>query len=316
MLRRWLECIIVTTAPSERSPRFGLHIGLQDTTPAEVLELARAAEEQGFDWVSVWDHFVSVSPVDGGSLESVAMHSAVASATSRVRCGVLVYRAAYRHPGVLAHAAATIDLISGGRAEIGLGAGWSEREYTAFGLRYGRPGERLDLLEEAVQCVRLLLHEERADFDGRFFQLAGAATRPRPHQRAVPIWIGGAGERRTLPIVARYADGWNAPFLSAPDFARKHLLLEELWASEGRSGAVRSAANIGYAADDAALAQHHGTLTPGSHPGLLRGHGAELAEGLAAYAAAGADQINIAVRAPFDRRALDVLTEASTTATP
>ena len=294
--------------------RFGLHIGLQDTDPAAVLALAAAAEDRGFDWVSVWDHFVSVSPVDGGSLEAVAMHAALATATIRVRCGVLVYCAAYRHPGVLAHAAATVDLLSGGRAEIGLGAGWSEREYAAFGLRFAPPGERMDLLEESVQCVRELLHTEKVDFEGRFFRLSAASTQPRPAQAAVPIWIGGAGERRTLPIAARYADGWNAPFLSVEEFGRKHALLTDLCAAAGRCGAVRSAANIGYAPDDAAIAQHFGTLPAAQRQagtGVVRGRcGAELAEGLARYVEAGADQINIAVRAPFDRRALDVVGEA------
>src|SRR4051794_40767206 len=153
------------------------------------------------------------------------MQAAIAAATNRVECGVLVYCAAYRYPAVIAKALATIDLISNGRAHVGIGAGWSVREHETYGIRFPPLGERMDVLEEAATCLRLLLRQEQSDFSGKFFQLSSARCDPRPVQAALPIWIGGAGERRTLNIAARLADGWNAPFLSPEEFARKRAVL-------------------------------------------------------------------------------------------
>ncbi len=117
---------------------FGVHVGLQQTTPDELLPLYRHIEELGFDWISVWDHFYGATgkPDDTDCLEGVAMHAALACATSRVRCGSLVYSIGYRHPAVLAKAITTIDHLSGGRADMGLGAGWAQLEYAAFGIPF------------------------------------------------------------------------------------------------------------------------------------------------------------------------------------
>lgn len=294
--------------------RFGVHIGLQDTTAAEVVAVARQAEELGFDWVSVWDHFYSSSPADGGSLEAVSMHSAIAAATHRVQCGVLVYCVTYRHPAVIAKAVATIDQISAGRAQVGIGAGWSAREHAAYGIRFPPLTERMDLLEEAATCLSLLLRQDEAEFSGRFFQLNAARLDPRPVQDALPIWIGGAGERRTLPIAARLADGWNAPFLSPEDFGSKRHVLREHCAAAGRDPAeIRCAANIGVAIDEAAYEQHFATMndtTRSSAGGVVRGTGRQLADGIARYIEAGADQVNFAWRAPFDPVAIEAVAEA------
>jgi F420-dependent oxidoreductase-like protein len=294
--------------------RFGVHIGLQDTTAAEVVTVARRAEDLGFDWVSVWDHFYSSSPADGGSLEAVSMHSAIGAATHRVQCGVLVYCATYRHPAVIAKAVATIDQISAGRAQVGIGAGWSAREHAAYGIRFLALAERMDLLDEAATCLRLLLRHDQADFSGRFFQLSSARLDPRPVQDALPIWIGGAGERRTLPIAARLADGWNAPFLSAEDFGRKRRVLHEHCATAGRDPEeIRCAANIGVAIDEAAYDQHFATMSDTSRSsagGVVRGTGQQLTDGVARYLEAGADQVNFAFRAPFDPAALEAVAEA------
>lgn len=294
--------------------QFGVHIGLQDTTAAEVVAVARQAEELGFDWVSVWDHFYSSSPADGGSLEAVSMHSAIAAATHRVQCGVLVYCVTYRHPAVIAKAVATIDQISAGRAQVGIGAGWSAREHAAYGIRFPPLAERMDLLEEAATCLSLLLRQDEAEFSGRFFQLNSARLDPRPVQDPLPIWIGGAGEQRTLPIAARLADGWNAPFLSPQDFGNKRRVLHEHCAAAGRDPAeIRCAANIGVAIDQAAYEQHFATMsdtTRSGTGGVVRGIGRQLADGIARYIEAGADQVNFAWRAPFDPAAIEAVAEA------
>jgi alkanesulfonate monooxygenase SsuD/methylene tetrahydromethanopterin reductase-like flavin-dependent oxidoreductase (luciferase family) len=293
---------------------FGVHIGLQDTTPVEVVTLARQAEDLGFDWVSVWDHFYSSSAADGGSLEAVSMHSAIAAATRRVRCGALVYCATYRNPAIIAKGAATIDQFSGGRAAVGIGAGWSAREHAAYGIPFPPVSERMDLLDEAATCLRLLLRQDVSDFAGRFFRLNRARLDPRPVQDALPIWIGGAGERRTLPITARLADGWNAPFLSATEFRRKRAVLHQQCAAIGRDPAeISCAANVGVAVDEAAYEQHFATLsdtTRSSADAVLRGTGQQLTDGIASYLEAGADQVNFAWRAPFEPAALGAVADA------
>src|SRR5690606_21443770 len=122
-------------------------------------------------------------------------------------------------PGVLAKAATTIDHLSGGRAEIGLGAGWARAEYDAFGLPFPPTGARLDLLQEAAAAVRGLLRGGATTVDGTHVRLDGARCAPAPVQADLPIWIGGVGERRTARIVAQHGDGWNLPFVTPGELA-------------------------------------------------------------------------------------------------
>ena len=151
----------------------------------------------------------------------MATHAALACDTTRVRCGSLVYSVGYRHPAVLANAICTIDHLSGGRADFGIGAGWSQIEYDAYGIPFPPVKVRMDQLEEAIQCVRGLLREDRVDFEGEWFQLHDAQCVPKPVQPDLPIWVGGGGEKRTLRITAQWADGWNIPFVSPETFAHK-----------------------------------------------------------------------------------------------
>ena len=201
--------------------RYGVHTGLQNTTPAELQALWARIEALGFDWISIWDHFYGAtgSPGDTDCLEAVAMHAALAMSTHRVECGSLVYCISYRHPAVLAKAITTLDHLSNGRAAIGIGAGWAELEYRAFGIDFPSAGVRLDQLEEGVAIVRGLLRDEVTTFAGEWFDVTEARNDPRPVQAELPIWVGGGGERRTLRIAARYADGWNVAF-AAPDDVR------------------------------------------------------------------------------------------------
>ena len=285
---------------------FGVHTGLQNTSTAELIDLWRRIEDHGFDWISIWDHFYSADFQGYECLEAVSCHTALALTTSRVRCGSLVYCAGYRHPAVLANAMATIDHLSGGRVDLGLGAGWAANEYQAYGIPFPSAKERLDLLEESVQCVRGLLHDEATDFAGVHFTMTEARCEPRPVQSKVPIWIGGTGEKRTLRIAARYADGWNAPFLSPDDVRRKGDVLDSHCADVGRDpAAIRRSVNLGIVADDQALRDRFGGLADVVRPGVLLGSGQQLVDRIGEYAAAGAQQINLALRAPFDLGDLD-----------
>jgi F420-dependent oxidoreductase-like protein len=287
---------------------FGVHTGLQNTTTDELRSLWRRIEDLGFDWISIWDHFYAADLVGANSLEAVAAHAALACSTERVRVGSLVYCAGYRHPAVLANAIVTIDHLSGGRADVGLGAGWAEPEYRAYGIPFPPAGERLDLLDEYARVVRSLLREEVSSFDGKHFELDDARCEPKPVQAALPIWIGGGGEKRTLRIAAELADGWNVPFVSPQQFGAKREVLHRHCAAIGRDpGEIRCAVNVGLAWDEASLRQQFGGIAEHARPGVLGGSDQEVLDRVGEYVAAGADQLNIALRAPFDADALDRL---------
>jgi alkanesulfonate monooxygenase SsuD/methylene tetrahydromethanopterin reductase-like flavin-dependent oxidoreductase (luciferase family) len=287
--------------------RFGVHTGVQNTTVAELVRLWRDAEDLGFDSVSVWDHFYSSDLRSYDCHEAVSLHAALACHTSRVRCGCLVYSAGYRHPSVLAKAAATIDHLSGGRAEIGLGAGWAEAEYVAFGIPFPPLAERFDLLDEAAAAVRALLHDGVATADGTHVTLRDARLEPRPVQAALPVWVGGAGERRTAACVARSADGWNLPFLAPGALAGKRDALARQCEAIGRDPhEVELGINVVVADDEASLAAQFGPRAEVVRPGSIVGTSvAHTTDALGRYVAAGADVVNVALRAPWNPGALE-----------
>jgi F420-dependent oxidoreductase-like protein len=287
---------------------FGVHTGLQNTTTGELKRLWRRIEELGFDWISIWDHFYAADMSGHHCHEAVAAHAALACTTERVRVGSLVYCAAYRHPAVLANAIATIDHLSDGRADVGIGAGWSQAEYDAYGIPFPAAGERLDLLDEYARVVRSLLRVDVTEHHGRYFDLTDARCEPKPVQPSLPIWIGGGGEKRTLRIAAEVADGWNVPFVSPEDFAHKRAVLEQHCDAVGRDPSeIRCAVNVGLAWDDESLRQQFGGIADFVRPGVLGGSDQEALDRIGAYVEAGADQVNIALRAPWDVDALERL---------
>lgn len=291
---------------------FGVHAGLQNTSMASLRALWKQVEALGFGWISVWDHFYSATLTEGAEChEAVATHAALACDTSRVRCGSLVYSIGYRHPAVLANAIATIDHLSGGRAEIGLGAGWSEIEYRAYGIPFPPVKVRMDQLEEAIQCVRSLLRNETTDFKGEWFEMQNAQCEPKPVQAELPIWVGGSGEKRTLRIAAQWADAWNVPFVAPETFAHKRSVLHQHCDTVGRDPSeLRTAVNVGLAWTEESLRAQFGGLADYVRPGVLSGSEAEVMDRIGEYVDAGADQVNIALRAPFDSDAVARLADA------
>lgn len=290
------------------SVKFGVHTGLQHTTYDALRPLWRRIDELGFDWISIWDHFYGATgkPDDAACYEAVAMHAALAAETSRVRVGSLVYSVGYRHPAVLAKMITAIDHISGGRADLGLGAGWAEVEYKAYGMEFPAVGVRMSQLEEAAQCVRGLLHDEVTSFSGKWFTLNEARNEPRPIQKRIPLWVGGGGEKRTLNIAAKFADGWNVPFISPEAFAHKSSVLTQHCDAVGRDpGDVMRTVNVGIAWTDESLKAQFGLLAEGVRPGVLTGSDEQVIDRIGQYAEQGAQQINLALRAPFDRDALE-----------
>jgi F420-dependent oxidoreductase-like protein len=288
---------------------FGVHAGLQNIGAGDLRRLWRQVEDLGFDWISVWDHFYAADATGNAEcLEAVSMHAALACDTTRVRCGCLVYSVGYRHPAVLANAIATIDHLSGGRTDIGIGAGWSELEYRAYGIPFPSVRERMDMLEEGIACLRGLLRDETTTFEGKHFEMADARCEPRPIQDALPIWVGGGGEKRTLRIAAQYADGWNVPFIDPATFAHKREVLQKHCTDVGRDfGELRCAVNVGLAYSEESLREQFGRMADYVRPGVLTGSDAEVLDRIGAYVDAGADQVNIAMRAPFDEGALERL---------
>ena len=281
---------------------FGVHVGLQHTSTDELRALWRKIEALGFDWISIWDHFYAATGQDDPvNLEAVAIHAALACETTKVRCGSLVYSIGYRHPAVLAKMICTIDQLSGGRADIGLGAGWSQIEYNAYGIPFPSVKIRMDQLEEAAQCVRGLLRNDVTNFSGTHFSLVNAKCEPKPVQERLPIWIGGGGEKRTLNIAAKYADGWNVPFISPESFAHKRSVLHEHCLAIGRDPSeIICAINVGIAWTEESLVQQFGALAPLVRAGVLTGSDEQVIDRIGEYVAAGANQVNLALRAPFD----------------
>ena len=215
--------------------RYGLKLS-QNATIEQYRAVWRIADEAGFDHCWCVDHFATLGRRDDGPIvEAWALLAAMAVTTSRTRVGCAVTGNTYRHPAVLAKAAVTVDHLSGGRLEFGIGAGWAENEHTMLGLPFGTAGDRADRLEEACQVIRSLWTQERASFAGRHYQLTGAVAEPKPVQQPhPPIWIGGAGRRRTLRIAAQHASVWNAPGGSPEEVTELSGVLDRHCAEVGR----------------------------------------------------------------------------------
>ena len=218
--------------------RFAFKTSTQNTTWDDMLAVWRAADQIDV-YESGWtfDHFYPIfSDPTGPCLEGWTTLTALAQATTRLRLGTLVTGIHHRHPAVLANMAAALDIISDGRLELGIGAGWNEEESAAYGIELGSLTERFDRFEEACQVLIGLLSQETTDFDGRFFRLTAARNEPKGPQRPhPPICIGGNGEKRTLRITAKYADHWNFVGGTPAEFARKRDVLKAHCADVGRN---------------------------------------------------------------------------------
>jgi F420-dependent oxidoreductase-like protein len=192
--------------------RYGLDIAQQRMDFDEVVDRARFAEDLGFDGVWGFDHFQPMyGEGPGECFEGMTTLAALAVATSRVRLGLLVTGVTYRHPSVLAAQAVTVDHASHGRLELAMGAAWFDAEHRALGIDFPPTGTRFDLLEDALEIMDRLFTGERVSYEGQVVSLHDAQMRPTPVQSPrPPIWVGGTGPKRTLPIVARYADVWHA----------------------------------------------------------------------------------------------------------
>ncbi len=217
--------------------RFGIKTAPQNTTYQDMLRVWLEADEvPAIEHAWLFDHFMPLgNDPTGPCLEGWTLLSAYAALTKRLRIGLMVTGNTYRHPAVLANMAATVDVISNGRLDFGIGAGWNELEHTAYGIPLYEPGERIKRMGEACEVFRLLWTETVPDFNGNYYQLKGAYCEPKPVQKPYPpITIGGGGEQLTLRMVAKYADIWNMPGGPVEVFKHKSEVLDGHCAKIGR----------------------------------------------------------------------------------
>ena len=217
---------------------FGYRVEQYDSTYEQLEATALAAEELGFDGIWLNDHFVP-DPISGRyearTLECWTTAGALARATTRVRIGFMTLCNGYRWPSITAKMVTTLDNISGGRVDMGLGAGWHEDEFRMFGIPYPSPKIRLDQLVEGLEIIQGMFANEQFSYSGEHFRLDGAFNNPRPVQQPrPPVWVGGGGEKRMLRIVASYADCHNLVVTPLSEFKRKMEILDGYCADLGR----------------------------------------------------------------------------------
>ncbi len=296
--------------------RFGLQLWAQQTDWPGFRDSALAAEEAGWDSVWTWDHLMAIfGPWEQPIFEGWSVLAGLAPITSRVRLGLMVGANTFRNPGHTAKLATTLDHLSGGRAVLGIGGAWFEREHDAYGIDFfSGHGERLDRLDEAVMLMRRLLDGERFSHHGRFYTFDDALLAPRPLQSHLPILVGGSGPRKTLRTVALRADGWNTSG-TVEEVRAKLDLLAEHCSDVGRDMARiektvsfpitlrddRAAAAAAYGA----LLAANGIETMESGSTALLGSPAEVADTLRPYVELGFATVIVRMPAPYDRETID-----------
>lgn len=201
----------------------------------KAVEIAVMAEELGFDSIWVYDHFHNVpAPAHEAVFECWTTMAAISQRTSRIRLGQMVGCNSYRNPGLLAKITSTVDVISGGRLDWGIGAGWYENEYRGYGYDFKKPSDRIGMLKETVEIVKSMWSNAETTYDGKYYKLDRANCDPKPLQKPLPpVWIGGGGEKVTLRVVAEHADVSNFGS-SVEEFIHKREILKGHCAAIGR----------------------------------------------------------------------------------
>lgn len=281
--------------------------------------LATAVEDLGFSGLFRSDHYTNASPPDKDSLELWTSLTWLADNTERLAFGPLVTPFSFREPTMTARMAAAVDDLSGGRLVLGVGAGWQEREHHKFGHDLLDIPGRFDRFEEGLEVIAGLLHsEEPVSFEGDYYELHDAILLPRPQRPGgPPILVGGNGPRRTLPLAARYAEEWNAVFMTPADYSDRNSRLDELLVAEGRQPEdVRRSIMVGtlFGRDDAEveamLAERGRSAEEMRDRGVIVGTGNAFVERIGQYAEAGAYRIMLQWLALDDLDRLEAMANA------
>jgi F420-dependent oxidoreductase-like protein len=305
--------------------RFGAAFWINRTAWTDLRDACVAVEQAGWDSLWIDDHLLADEgdPTDG-KFEGWTTLAALAVLTTRVRLGLLVAANTFRPPGLTAKLATTLDHLSGGRAVLGIGGGWFEREHEAFGIDFGAGfGERLDRLDEAVGLIRRLLDGEAVTHEGTFYRMDAAICEPRPIQARFPILIGGSGPTKTLRTTARYADLWNG-YGEPPRIAEVSEILRERCAEVGRPyEAIERTVTLHAVMRDTAeqaerawapIARRHGLEgrvgADGTERGLtVGGSPAEVAAFVEGYRRIGVREVIFVFRDPFDLETIERIGE-------
>jgi F420-dependent oxidoreductase-like protein len=301
--------------------KFGAQLWSQHASWDQFRDAAVLAEASGWDSIWTWDHLMAIfGPWEQPIFEGWMALAGIAAAATSARLGLMVGANTFRNPGLTAKLATTLDHISGGRAVLGIGGAWFEREHDAFGIDFASGvGERLDRLDESVMLLRRLLDGERVTYEGRFYTFNDALCEPRPVQKRLPILVGGSGPKKTLRTTARYADAWNTSG-TVDEVREKVATLEAHCRDAGRDpAAIERTVSFPIvirdhraAAEDRfrELLDYNGAADMGAGPTLL-GRPAALAAELRPYADLGFSRLIGRLPAPYDRETIERIGEVS-----
>jgi F420-dependent oxidoreductase-like protein len=299
--------------PATKKILFGIQTTPQDFTYDELVTIWKDAEALGFDSAWVFDHFIPImgADTDGACLEGWTLLSALAAETSKIRVGALVTGNTYRNPAVLAKMATTVDHVSHGRVYLGIGAGWFGFEHRAYGIPFYTDKGRAERLDEALQVITKLWNEDHPSFAGKFYTLEKAPFAPKPVQKPhPPIVIGGQGKKWIVPLVGRYAQGWNAPIgLDPEDMKERINIIDAECKRVGRTdcdGIEVSAFLVLYSISDVPLAGPVLRLGARMIAGervqrsILAGSPDEIAKKIQSYVDVGVDHVIMNVQPKYD----------------
>ena len=289
---------------------FGILMSQESTTWEDLVATWKEAERLGFESAWLYDHFIPTSgDRDGSVFEGWTTLAALATQTEKIRIGILVTGNTYRNPAILAKMATTVDHISGGRLEFGIGAAWEEHEHRAYGIPFYTARERAQRLGEALEVITRLWKEEKPSFRGQYYSLHQAEFEPKPVQKPhPPIVVGGQGEKWIMPLVGRYADEWNAPLVS-PEGVRERLkIAQQARERAGRSGRLErvsvvfplvSITNVPLAGTVTRLAARL-KVEKRVADAMLAGSASSIRERIAEYVEAGANRVIVSLRPPIE----------------
>jgi F420-dependent oxidoreductase-like protein len=305
-----LGLLLASAPPATARVEFGIQTPQENATLEQIVAAWQGAERLGFEHAWAYDHFAPLwGDKDGPALEGWTLLAALARETQRIRIGLLVTGNTYRNPAVLAKMATTVDHASGGRLNLGIGAGWEEYEHTAYGIPFSDARGRAERLGEALEVITRLWRDDHPTFKGKYYSLFEAPMSPRPVQRPhPPIVIGGQGPKWIMPLVARYADEWNVPIGLTPDDVRSRIAeMRAECARIGRSPCVErvsvllpliSITGVPLAGPATRLAAR-ALVEKRIARSLLVGSAADIRGQLRPYVDAGATSIIVSLRPPF-----------------